>query len=264
MVYTPLFRPLFGDYSDKESELFWHDIDKIDEITQLDTDEVNEMQNILHLAIIHLFGHEFMHVWSRHPELRAINLPESQLARLLLTELEFQKGIELHADSGASWISISLLIHQLGPDLNSENAEDYERAFYRMGYMTTLLYGMYDVRRKYLYGYRDSAYTHPIVRRKLAANAMDITLQSHPPLREIFLNIEPLGANRCDSAREDLNCDLMIGKFGPIDRNKLTLPLHLPKGVSVFSTLYIQDEIKLAQSVLDRFVVFGTRYFAER
>ncbi|KVU62470.1 hypothetical protein WK72_24405 [Burkholderia ubonensis] len=210
------------------------------------------MGEMLHLAIVHMFGHEITHVLARHFDLRAANRLSDLLARHKMTLTDFKKGIELHADAGASYISIITLLGQVGTDLPPES---YELAFLRLGYVTTLIYGLYDPQRKYLYGYKNNEYTHPIVRRQLAVEAMSLALSDKsmsPLLKRSFDKAWVIGYRNCMDALMELNIDCFLGRFGVVDFTKPTFPVHIGVG-GPFSATFVDEEVNVARDVLKRF-----------
>jgi len=245
-----LLRPLFGTYDHDGPSSFWSDLAELDRKLALGPDGEREMGEMLHLAIVHMFGHEITHALAHHFDLRTADTLSDLLARHKMTLTEFKKGIELHADAGASYISIVTLLGQVGAELPPDS---YKLAFHRFGYMTTLIYGLYDPQCKYLYGYKNNEYTHPIVRRQLAVEAMSSTLESVSPLlKESFDNTWTIGYSDCMDALKDLNIDCFLGKFGPVDFTKPTFPVHIGVG-GPFSYTYVDEEVNVARDVLRRF-----------
>ncbi|MEO6731647.1 MAG: hypothetical protein ABIN01_10555 [Ferruginibacter sp.] len=253
-VIPEKLKPLLGSYLPGEEKKFWQDINELDKSIGLPEAYDNDVSELLHLALVHLASHEFAHFWQKHFELLKLGLTPKQLKKYDLTQLKIEKGVELHADNVAGQLSMDILLTQVMISYPSNDYDAYSRGFLRLSYITTLIFSLYDPRRKYLLAYDRNLYTHPLVRRHLIFQASDDRLKERgPELHNHWQANELHGWTKCMQALNDLNLDCLKGDFGPVDLSKNIFPIHINPGGSV-SFNFIGDMVNDSNIIKVNFI----------
>ena len=109
-----------------------------------------------------------------------------------------RKALELDADGIATQLMLMLSLEMM--KVKGRTGEE-AMVFYWIGYAFTMIFGLYDSRRKGLGPDSQAIYPHPIVRRALI---MDITEQSiahnFPHMKEIWIEHSTAGWKECVDA----------------------------------------------------------------
>jgi hypothetical protein len=217
----PLLRPIFLETLTPEE--FWKGLLKLDRSIDLDPRFEPDVRELVHLALVYFLSHEFTHALHGHfkllTEARA-GIRKTDTARLL-------RGMEIDADDGAA--AITMLI--VGEDITQttsageEHTRGIVRAWLRLGYAVTMLFGIMDVLHKHFPGYEEGSYNHPMVRCELFFSAAEDALKE-PEDKELWRNVSRQGWSGCVCALEMLNSDAFSGLFGRVPTGKFPALLH--------------------------------------
>lgn len=258
--------PLFGPYKPEDESQFWQDILELNRSIELPSLYEEDVVNLLHLGIVHLAAHEFGHFWQRHSVLKTIDVKNEFLVRHNLTHADIKKGIELHADAVAGGLSMLVMLAQIKPNPGvQDDLNTLYCAFLRLSYIATMLYGLYEPRRKYIGAYdNDDSYTHPLVRRQLAVRSANSRLKysEFSQLLPVWHQAELEGWVRCIQALNCMNMDCWEGKYGTYDADRLIFPVHNNPG-GYAGAHDLDQKVTEASTFLETFIVFLEDFFAD-
>lgn len=256
-------RPLFGEYSPSDTQAFWRDLEQLNSEIELPSGFDTDVAELLHLGVVHLVAHEFAHFWLKHFELLQADLSVEELRKFGMSQIELEKGVELHADALAGKLSMLILCSQVKNAFGGDDGNAFARGFLRLSYVITLLFSLYDPRRKYLRAYDQDRYIHPLVRRHLVIESANHELYSSVEFSkwlELWNKNELHGWIECMYALNDLNVDCMSGKYGSLEGHQFTFPVHITLGGS-FTAPFIDRMVKESKDLVDRFLRILANHF---
>jgi hypothetical protein len=216
-----LLSPLFLDKPNSES--FWKDIDELDRAIITDSKFDPDVQELVSLSLLFLISHEITHILHGHFDL----LERSENDDLGLSKVEIERGIEIDADSGAAAISMLVIQMTIIASGSIKQKDDEKLAFFRLSYVITMLFGIFDAQKKYLYGYDEQKYSHPMVRCEIFAEGVLAALsEDSEDSRDQILQSITDGRTRCVFAFNYLILDVMQGMFGGFPEGADWAPLQ--------------------------------------
>jgi hypothetical protein len=216
----PLLQPIM--LIDPEYDNFWDQLADLEKAAALDARFEPDLLELVHLALLYLVSHEISHVLNGHFALNERAKNED----LGLTPQEIRRGIELDADDNAAAVTMYIMHHDIAEARKAGRDEHYATGWLRLGYVVTLLFGMYDAQRKYLFAYDTNEYNHPVVRCELFIQGAVRSFDGPEDARQELEETLSQGWKNCVFAFNDLNLDAMQGLFGKLPEGADLAPLH--------------------------------------
>ena len=242
--------PVFGEYLDDGDH--WQRLAGLIGAQARDADLDAALVNTTWASVTLVVLHELAHVMRGHLDaLRRFDAGQLGPA-VTLEHSQFRRGLELDADVSGAELFMSLLQVTEGERLTEP--EYRSGVFFWTGFASTLLFGMYDTRRKTLGLYGNGLYPHPLIRHQIWGMASDrIVSQIMPEWFSDWQQAVRQGWTRCVEAFWSLDVDVFRGKFSdPPQQGFRCAPvtaLHYSMFDAPFNEEQIQREIRLFESV---------------
>jgi hypothetical protein len=206
----PRLRPIFGEFV--EDDYHWQNLAELATEWVPDTELNLILRDVTWAAMAYVVMHEVGHVLGGHSD-ALHRIREGGLAPALsVDQQEFERALELDADdsgAGLFLLMVEVRLDQLG------TSEYRAEVFHWIGFAVTLLFGMYDTRRKALGLYAEKKYPHPVIRHMLFLRSTVGYLSTEKPeWLEAWQRYEYAGWTRCVQAFWRLDEDSFVGKFG--------------------------------------------------
>lgn len=242
-----LLHPIFLDNPDYEN--YWDALNELyNQITPNLTLE-DDVIHILRISLIFLVSHELTHILNGHLDL----LERSNLETVGLSKELLMRGIEIDADDEAAALSMLLLQLVYDPDF----------AHFRLGFATTMLFGISDVQQRRFANYEGGRYNHPVVRCDIFANAVAKCIDASPKKKKHILDILNKGWEKCVFAFNCLHMDAWQGRFGNFSKKCDSHPFHLllyGRSESLIIDQMASDAEKLLRQVRSILPFFQNRH----
>ncbi len=251
---APSLVPLFGEFAD-ESE-HWQRLDILDSQLKLAPEIEPAVDDLLWVAVCYLTCHELAHAIQGHFPVVERARVDSRLTQQI-GDASFRKALEVDADHAAT--TFMLLITHM--KMESEGVEaEIGSAFFWIGYAITLIFGLYDSRRKALSLYSESFYPHPVIRHALFLDfATEMIAKQLPAQKKIWGEQSVRGWEKCVHAFRRLDVDVFTGKFGADTKNTEELVKFVPvtaMNYNIFDSSFVSEkkneERALASRILQR------------
>jgi hypothetical protein len=246
----PRLRPIFGEFV--EDDHHWQLLGELAAEWVPDTDLNLAMREVTWSAMAYVVMHEVSHVLRGHSSaLRWIQ--EDRPARALpMDHQEFQRGLELDADDWGA----GLFLFMVEITLDQSRTSDYRaNAFHWIGFAVTLLFGMYDTRRKALGLYSERKYPHPVVRHKLFVRSTNGYLGAQmPEWLDDWQRHEYDGWEQCVQAFWRLDEDSAVGKFGVPSRQGVQYFPVTALNYNIFDSSFTDDQLEHEIALLESVV----------
>ena len=246
---APSLIPVFGEFVDESAH--WRQLGILDSQLELNPEIEPAVYDLLWVALCYLTCHEFAHAIRGHFSVVEQIRSNSQTIQKLGGENNLRKALEIDADAVAT--SLMLLITR--EKMEAEGvAGDASSAFFWIGYAFTLIFGLYDSRRKALNLYSKAFYPHPIVRHALILDFAELAFaQNDPAMEKSWTETSIKGWHECVSALRHLDVDVFMGKFGTA-RNNEELAKFVPvtaMNYTIFDTSYVKDQVRNARALTE-------------
>lgn len=217
----PLLKPLFLD---EDEPNFWEQLLELDKTIKLEELAENDVQELVHVAILFIVSHEFTHILHGHFDL----LRRAETEKLPLSMAEIRRGIELDADDGGTAIAIKIQNDAIeDAQAKGENVNLVGLGSLRLTYAVTMVFAITDTHQKYFGAYDEGSYNHPMVRCELFLNSANHCLKNVPEsVKELWVANSTEGWKRCILALENLTMDALLGKFGKLAEGVQPAPIH--------------------------------------
>jgi hypothetical protein len=232
-----LLRPLFLDEDEPD---YWEQLLVLDQTVTLEELAENDVQELVHVAMLFILSHEFTHILHGHFDL----LRRADTEKLPLTLAEIRRGIELDADDGGTVIAMKIMNEAIDDAIAKGENVQLELAWLRLAYAVTMIFAITDTHQKYFGVYDEGSYNHPMVRCELFLNSADHCLKNVPEsVMQQWVANSSEGWKRCVMALENLTMETWSGKFGKLAEGVMPAPIHTlnysatPNGVTNRETL---------------------------
>jgi hypothetical protein len=249
---APSLVPLFGELAD-ESE-HWRLLAILDSHIELKPELETVVNELVWVASCYLTWHEVAHAIRGHFSIVARARSDSRTVRSI-NEADMRKALEIDADASATMLMLFTTFEKMRAD-DVENEVD--KAFFWIGYAATLVFGLYDTRRKALGLYSQAFYPHPIVRHGLFVDfATAHIAERWPKLGSVWEKENIVGWKECVAALRHLDVDVFTGKFGGNTKKSREIAKFVPVTAmtyNVFDSSFVSEgkhrERALASEVL--------------
>ena len=216
----PLLKPLFLDEDEPD---FWEQLLELNKTVTLEELAENDVQELVHVAMLFIVSHEFTHILHGHFDL----LRRADTEKLPLTMAEIRRGIELDADDGGAAIAIKIQNDAIEDARARGENVNLGLGWLRLTYAVTMVFAITDTHQKYFGVYDEGSYNHPMVRCELFLNSADNCLKNVPEsVMEQWVTNSTEGWKRCVLALENLTMDAWSGKFGKLAEGVQPAPIH--------------------------------------
>jgi hypothetical protein len=253
---APSLVPLFGEFADEAEH--WRQLATLDSQIQIDPELEPAVNELLWAALCYLTWHEVAHAIRGHFSIekdartKSCNGPP-------IGEVDIRKALEIDADC---WAAFLMLFTTLENIKAAGQEAELGSCFFWIGYSITLVFGLYDSRRKALDLYSQAFYPHPIIRHRLFLDfATAHIAERWPELAELWEKETNRGWNGCVAALRNLDVDVMTGKFGGNTKKPREVAQLVPVTAmtyNVFDQSFVHDGIQKDKALLRQvFLQFG-------
>jgi hypothetical protein len=246
----PQLRPIFGEFV--EDDHHWQQLAELATEWAPDNELNLALRDVTWAAMAYVVMHEVSHVLRGH--LSALGrVQEDRFAHALSVDhQEFRRGLELDADDWGAGLFLFMVELRLDQSRTSDYRAD---AFNWIGFAITLLFGMYDTRRKALDLYAERMYPHPVVRHKLFVRSTTGYLRERKPeWLDDWTQHEYAGWTRCVLAFWRLDEDSFVGKFGVPSRRGVQYAPVTALNYNVFDSSFTDDQVEHEIALLETVV----------
>ena len=252
---VPALIPIFGEVDDESTH--WRQLADLNSTIELDPELEPAVTDLAWFAFCYLTCHEYAHAIRDHFSIvKQVKVPPT--FEQPSDDVSLRKALEIDADAIA--ISLMLIITLMDMEtkgLTGENAS----ALYWMCYALTLVFRLYDSRRKALSLYSEGIYYHPIVRHRLIIGDADTFISRfRPTMKKKWIDDSTSGCQACVGALRHLDIDVMLGKFRGKTKNNKELAKYLPvtaMNFTTFADIFVDEQVQDARaqtsSILEKF-----------
>lgn len=193
----PGLRPLFLEEGGAD---YWDRLLELDAGIALDEGYEADVKELVHLGMLYLLSHEFIHILHGHFDL----LKRVRTGDLPMTEAEVRRGIEVDADDGAAAASMYILNDAVQRVLAVGGEANLALGWLRLTYTVAMIFAVSDAHRKFFGAYDARAYNHPMVRCELFFDSATRALGGDEAVRERWHANSSQGWVRAVQALENL------------------------------------------------------------
>jgi hypothetical protein len=210
------------------------------------------LREVTWFAMTYVLMHEVSHALRGHTGALLKFQKEELALASSLGHKDFRRGLELDADVNAA----AMLLYMTGLQLDqlqvSEYRQNWAHAFEWLGFAVTLIFGMYDTRRKALNLYAERSYPHPVIRHSLFVHAATsyVSTEKAEWLGD-WKQYEYVGWQRCVYAFWRLDEDCFAGKFSVSPQGRCSPVTALNYNISdkPFNDAQVEREAELHEYV---------------